>query len=414
MRTIGKLTPRKVATATPPKGKRSVFLQDGGNLKLQVSLGPEGNVRKSWVFAYELSGKRRFMGLGPLHAVSLKDARRKAHQLRGQLVDKIDPLIARRKQRQAALVEAAKAITFEQCAADYLDLHGDGWSEIHLKQWKNSLKNYAYPRIGKLSPADIDSSIIMQMIEPHWKRRTVTASRVLDRIGLIFDYAKTKGYRTGDNPARETRAALPDRATLTEVKHFPAMPPEGVPSFLATLRTHDTDLARALEFHILTTSRPKEVRFATWSEIDFAERLWTRPANHMKGGRIHIVPLTDRMIEILRATSPGGPRDRIFPYGVNAFGHFLDRVKPKDVEATPHGFRSSFKQWTRKRTRFPRDVVEIQLDHKIAKAVEDAYARDAEMFEERVALVNAWSTFCTSPPEAKGDNVVAIGEGRRS
>jgi len=130
----------------------------------------------------------------------------------------------------------------------------------------------------------------------------------------------------------------------------------------------------------------------------------------MKGGRDHVVPLTDRMIEILRATSPGGPRDRIFPYSSTAFVRLLKRAKDKDVAATPHGFRSSFKQWTRKRTRFPRDVVEIQLDHKIAKAVEDAYARDAEMFEERVALVNAWSVFCTSPPEAKSDNVLAIGE----
>jgi integrase len=385
-------------------------LPDGGNLKLQVTVGREGNIRKSWVFAYALRGTRHYMGLGPLHAVSLKEARLKAQRLRAQLVDKIDPLTAQRKQRQAALLEEAKAISFEKCAADYMALHSAGWSEVHKKQWESSLKRFVYPKLGKLAPADIDSGMVMRLIEPLWKAKTITASRILDRIALVMDYAKTHGFRTGDNPARETRAALPDQATLVTVKHFPAMPLEEIPAFLIALRTHDTDLARALEFMILTTSRPKEVRFATWNEIDFAERLWTRPADHMKGGRIHIVPLSDRMIEVLRATSPGKPKDRIFPYSATSFVRILARVKRKDVEATPHGFRSSFKQWTRKRTRFPRDVVEIQLDHKIAKAVEDAYARDAEMFEERVTLVNAWSMFCTAPPEGKSDNVVAIGE----
>jgi integrase len=264
-----------------------------------------------------------------------------------------------------------------------------------------------------MAPKDIDSAIILKTIRPYWKTRTVTASRVLDRIALVLDYATTSGLRSGDNPARLTRASLPEQSTLVKVKHLPAMEFEEVPAFLATLRTHDTDLARALEFLILTTSRTKEVRFATWSEIDFAERIWTRPAANMKGGRNHVVPLSDRMIEILRATPRGPTNDRIFPYSESAFGRLLKQAKRPDVKAVPHGFRSSFKQWTRKRTRFPRDVVEIQLDHKIAKAVEDAYARDAEMFEERVALVNAWSTFCTSLPEAKGDNVVAIGEGRR-
>jgi integrase len=197
---------------------------------------------------------------------------------------------------------------------------------------------------------------------------------------------------------------------LVTVKHYPAMPFEDVPTFLATLRTHDTDLARALEFLVISTSRGREVLLATWSEIDFAERIWTRPADHMKGGRDHIVPISDRMIEILHAVVPGAPHERIFPYTRQSFRNLLGRVKRPEVQATPHGFRAGFKQWTRKRTRFSRDVVEVQLDHRIDKAVESAYARDAENFDERIALVNAWSVFCTSPPEATADNVVAIGD----
>jgi integrase len=411
-RVVGRLTARKVATARPPKGRKAIFLSDGGNLQLQVTLGPDENVRRSWVFAYELAGTRHWLGLGPTHTVSLREARLKARTLRGQLVDNIDPFVERRKTRQALLAEKAKTITFEECCKSYIALHGDGWSLLHLQQWKQSLKNHVYPKIGALAPADIDSAVVMRLIEPHWKVRTVTASRVLDRIGMVLDWATTSGYRVGDNPCRLVRAALPSQAKITTVKHYPAMPFDDVPAFLVELRTVDSLTARALELLILSTSRTGEVLLATWSEFNFAERLWTRPADHMKSRRVHTVPLSDRMVEILRALPPpieGLSDNRVFPMHRAIFGFLLKRMGR--AGATPHGFRSSFKQWTRKRTRFPRDTVERQLDHKIAKATEESYARDAEMFEERIALVNAWSTFCcTPPPEEKADNVVAIGE----
>jgi integrase len=190
------------------------------------------------------------------------------------------------------------------------------------------------------------------------------------------------------------------------------MPFEDVPAFLAELRSIDSLAARALELLILSTSRTREILLATRSEFNLSERLWTRPANHMKSGRVHTVSLSDRMVEILQALPPpitGEPQERAFPFHHATFSLLLKRMNRK--EATPHGFRSSFSQWTRKRTRFARDVVERQLDHKIEDSTEGAYARDAEMFEDRIALVNAWSTFCcTPPPEEKADNVVAIGE----
>ena len=151
MRVVGRLTARKVSTAKPPKGRRAIFLADGGNLQLQVTVGPEGNVRKSWIFAYELAGKRHWLGLGPLHTVSLKEARLKARALRNQLIDNVDPLDERRKARQALLAEKARTITFEECCKSYIALHGDGWSLGYLQQWKQSLKNHVYPKIGALA-----------------------------------------------------------------------------------------------------------------------------------------------------------------------------------------------------------------------------------------------------------------------
>jgi integrase len=409
VRIVGKLTARKVANARPPKGKRAIFFSDGGNLLLQATVGSdEKHVRRSWIFAYERAGTRHWLGLGPTHTVSLKEARLKARALRNQLIDNVDPLVERRKAQQALLREKAKAITFEECCKSYITLHGDAWSLMHLQQWKLSLQNYVYPKIGSLSPADIDSAIVMRLIEPLWKTKTVTAGRVLDRIGMVLDWATTSGYRSGDNPARLVRTALPSQTKITTVKHFAAMPFEDVPAFLVELRAINSLAARALELLILSAGRSRETRLATRSEFDLSERVWTRPADHMKSGRVHAVPLSDRMVEILQALPPGDPEEKAFPFHHATFSLLLKRMNRLD--ATPHGFRSSFKQWTRKRTRFARDVVERQLDHKIDANTEGAYARDAEMFEDRVALVNAWSTFCCTPPEAPADNVVAIGE----
>jgi hypothetical protein len=195
MRIIGKLTARKVATAKPPKGRKAIFLSDGGNLLLQATVGKDGNhVRRSWVFAYELAGTRHWLGLGPTHTVSLKEARLKARALRNQLLDNIDPLVERQRARQALIKEKAKAITFEECCKSYITLHSDGWKSVaHLQQWQSSLRNYVYPKIGNLSPADIDSAVVMRLIEPLWKTKTVTAGRILDRIGMVLDWATTSG-----------------------------------------------------------------------------------------------------------------------------------------------------------------------------------------------------------------------------
>jgi integrase len=410
-RVVGRLSARAVATARVPKGKAKHVLPDGGNLYLEITSGAEGPCR-SWLFAYQLHHRRHWMGLGATHTVSLGEARAKARALRQQLIEGIDPLEAKRERVRAAIAAAAKATTFEECANAYIELHGDGWSAKHLRDWQSSLRKHVFGKIGKLAPADIDSAIVMKVIEPIWKTKTVTASRVLDRVAMVLDYATTSGYRFGDNPARLTRSALPKQSKITTIEHYPAMPFDRVPAFMTTLRAHDSISARALEMLVLAAARTEELRLATWSEIKWKERKWDRPAAHMKGGEDHTVPLCDRAIEILRAMPPGEPADIIFPVGKHAIGRLMDKLKPDDVEAVVHGFRSSFRQWAATRTNYADHICEMALAHKIPDAVMKAYKRKAEPFEKRARLMREWASYCSKPAPAAaatGSNVVAIG-----
>src|SRR5271166_2386107 len=264
-RIVGRLNARKVATAKLPKGKTKHVLADGGNLFLEITQGAEGACR-SWLFQYQLHHRRRFMGLGPTHTVSLSEARAKARSLRQQLIDGVDPLEAKRERVRAAIAAAAKATTFEQCANSYIKLHGDGWSAKHLRDWQGSLRKYVFGKIGKLSPGEIDSALVMKVVEPHWKTRTVTMGRTLDRVAMVWDFAKTSGYCSCDNPARATRSALPKQSKITAIEHYAAMPFDRVPAFMAALRAHDSIAARALELLVLAAARTEELRLATWSE----------------------------------------------------------------------------------------------------------------------------------------------------
>jgi integrase len=405
-REIGRLNALRVAAAKLPEGKTKHLVPDGGNLYLEIVQGKEG-LLKSWLFNYQLHHRRRFMGLGPAHTVSLAEARTKARAYRQQLIEGIDPLDAKRERIRAIIAEKTKATTFQECAESYMRLHGDGWSTKHLHQWRATLESYVLPKIGKLAPADIDSALVMKVVEPLWKTKTVTASRVLDRIALVLDFAATSGFRSGDNPARLTRAALPKQAKIASVEHLAALPFEMVPAFMARLRTINTPAARATELLILTVSRSDELRLAMWGEIDFAVRKWTRPADHMKGNQSHEVPLCDRAIEILRALGPGEPLRPIFSISKSTIPRLVERLKPEGIQAVPHGFRSSFRQWAATRTGYADHIVETALAHKISNAVVKAYKRRAEPYELRARLMQQWADFCAKP-EPAGDNVVAM------
>src|SRR5262249_30098338 len=247
----------------------SVLLADGGNLYLQCTRGKEGHIRRSWLFRYELDGRRHEMGLGALHTVGLSEAREKARGLRQQLLDRIDPLEAREQAERARLAEKTRTVTFKQCAKSYIALHEDSWrNDKHRAQWDSTLETYAYPVIGDLAVGDIDQASIMKVIEPLWRTKTETASRVRGRIEAILDYATASGFRTGDNPARHVVVALPKRSKVHKVQHHSAPPCEQLPDFMAELRRRESPSARALEFTILTAARTNETIAATWSEID--------------------------------------------------------------------------------------------------------------------------------------------------
>jgi integrase len=382
---------------------------DGGGLYLQVSDAGA----KSWLFRFMLAGRARTMGLGSLHTIALAEAREEAARCRKLLREKIDPIEARNAGRSRAALEAAKAITFEQCARAYVQAHRSGWKNAkHAQQWENTLTTYAYPVFGSLPVAGVDTALIMRCLEPIWKHKAETASRLRGRIESVLDWATVRGYRAGENPARwrgHLAKLLPVRAKVRRVEHHAALPYAELSGFVAELRKQPGVAARALEFTILTATRTSEVLGAQWGEINLDARVWTIPASRMKAGAEHRVPLCDRAIALLEelgATSRGyvfpGQRPRQ-PLSNMAMLMLLKRMQRVDL--TVHGFRSTFRDWAAEKTNTPQEVCEMALAHTIGNKAEAAYRR-GDLFERRRALMTQWQRHCETPKHAKA---VAIG-----
>jgi integrase len=396
-RVLGKLTGRRVATAKPRGKRRATVFSDGGNLWLQVSLGESGNVRKSWTFRYAINGKQRVMGLGSVNTFSLAEARERARALRQQLADGHDPLELREAARQAKLAEAAKTMTFEQCTRMYLDLHADGWSAEHSRQWNSSVRLYVLPQIGDVPVRDIDQAAVMKIIEPLWQTKRVTASRVRARVEAILDYATAHRFREGDNPAR-ILSALPTKAK--PVQHLAALPWREMPAFMSELRALQSVPARCAEFLILTAARSGEAIGATWDEIDLKAKTWTVPAARMKARAEHRVPLSASAVELLSSLTRTGPL--VFG-GTKVLQEtalrrmVLAKLRPgakaRRSTITTHGMRAAFKTWASDSTNYARDIVEVALAHKRGGKVEQSYER-GDLFEKRRRLMEAWSKFC--------------------
>src|SRR5262249_5416450 len=257
---IGKLTSRRVATAKPRHGRRALVLGDGGGLWLQATLGDDGTtVRRSWVFRYEIGGRRPEMGLGATDTRSLAAARDKARSLRQRLLESVDRVEAREADRRAKLAEAARTKTFRQCAEAYLGLHADdGWSRRHLHQWRTSLRDYAFPTIGEMLVRDVDEAAVMRVVQPIWAKKTTTGAR------LVIGRASPRAVRKGATPARHVAAALPKKAKIARVRHFAALPWQDVPEFMSELRGVKGIPALCLEFVVLTGVRTGEALGATW------------------------------------------------------------------------------------------------------------------------------------------------------
>jgi integrase len=353
-----------------------------------------------------LNGRRHDMGLGPLNAVSLADARTKADTYRRSKVDGDDPLGARAAKNLAIKLEAAKAITFKECAKAYIEAHAAGWkNKKHSEQWASTLTAYAYPTIGNLSVQAIDTGLVMKVLEPIWQTKTETASRVRGRIESILDWAAVRDHRRGDNPARwrgHLDKLLPKRTNVQKVKHHAAIPYDQIKSFMKLLRKQDGIGARGLEFQILTASRSGEVMGARWTEIDLKKKLWVVPGERMKAKRDHRVPLSDDVIAILRNMEKIQTSEFVFP-GIKknkplssmTFLMVLQRMGQSDL--TAHGFRSTFRDWAAERTNYPRDVPEMALAHAVSDKVEAAYRR-GDLFEKRRSLMRDWALFCNESP----------------
>jgi integrase len=402
-RTLGRLSAREVGNAKPKRGLDSMLLADGGNLYLQATVGREGHIRRSWLFRYELSGRRREMGLGPLHTRGLKEAREEAKRLRLLLLDGIDPIEHRDRAIEARAVESAKNKTLSAVAAEYLKAHRDDWKHPkHAAQWAASLKNDA-KAIADLPVAGIDVAHVLQVLEPIWREKPETASRVRGRIERVLAYAIAAQYRKREhgNPARwehlqellgkKSAAKKAKHARTGKAGHHPALPYREIPDFMVKLRRLNSLSARALEFCILTSARTGEVIGATWREFDLAEKIWTVPAGRMKMGKDHRVPLSDRAMKILRDLRRGG--DRVFPISNMAMLQCLRGLRPG---LTVHGFRSTFMDWAHEQTATAKVVIDMALAHAIGDKTEAAYRR-GDLFEKRKHLMAQWAEFCDKP-----------------
>ena len=356
---------------------------------------------RSWLLRYMRHGRAREMGLGPYPEVTLAEARDAALEARRLLRRGIDPIDDRKRRRKAERLEAEKNIRFAEAARRYVDDHRDGWQNPkHAAQWASTLETYANPVLGAMDARDITPGHVEMVLRPIWLEKQETASRLRSRIELVLGWCKTNSYREGENPARwkeNLKHLLPKRPkkSLT-VKHHPAMPWAELPAFMNRLREVGGMGARALEFLILTAARSGEVRGATWSEINLEKTTWTIPADRMKGGLEHRVPLTDDALELLRAL----PRMAGSPYVFFAArgGKLSDMTvsavtRRMKAEAVPHGFRSTFRDWCAETTNYPREVCEEALAHVNPNKVELAYRR-TDLFDKRRALMDEWAAFC--------------------
>ncbi|WP_369916549.1 tyrosine-type recombinase/integrase [Xanthomonas sp. NCPPB 3005] len=381
-----KLTARKVATVSEPD-----YYPDGGGLYLQVS----ATGAKSWIFRYRFGGKRPEMGLGPVHTVSLAEAREAAQAARKQVQAGADPLAGRR----AVQAATASIPTFWDFATEFIEQQRAGWKNAkHADQWKNTLETYAKPFIGAKRIDQVETDDIMAILRPIWTEKTETANRVRQRIETVLDAARVKGKRSGENPARwkgHLAMLLPKPTTVTPVRNFSALPYSELPAFMVALRKRHGEAARALEFTILTIARTGMTLGAVPGEFRGAD--WTCPPERMKSKKEHVVPLSDAAQAIVK---PRLERDLLFPNDVsgeplseNAMLALLKRMDRGDI--TVHGFRSTFKDWASETTDFPDDLSEAALAHEIPDKSKAAYKR-GKMLEKRRKMMEAWAAYCDS------------------
>ncbi len=391
---MGKLTARGVQTLGDG------LHADGDNLYLLVR--NEGRAR-SWVFRFVKGGKVVQIGLGSFADRSLAEARKLAFELRNALANGEDP----KRRLDNILGRKEEAPTFAEAARRLIEAKRPGWrNQKHAAQWETTLREYAFPRLGRKRPTDIALADVVAVLSPIWQTKTETATRLRQRIEAVLDYCAVHGWRVGDNPARwkgMLDKVLPKPERLKKRQHFAAAGYEELPAIMEALRQHKGIAALCLRFIILTACRSGEARGARWDEIDLERRVWTIPAERMKASRPHRVPLSDEVIALLKEAAALRIDDNpyVFP-GPNTgkplwdvgVSKILRAVRP---DATVHGMRAAFKTWAEEKSRHPSKVIEAALAHVMGDKVEAAYMR-SDLFEQRRQLMDDWARHCC--PEA--------------
>jgi integrase len=390
---IHRLSSVKVANS-----KRAGMYADGSGLYLQVS----DNGSRSWIFRFKANGRTRDMGLGSLATVSLAEARELAAECRRLRLSRMDPIESRKAERVKAQLSAARSMTFDQCRDALIDAHKSAWRNAkHKAQWTSSLETYVTPVFGSLPIQSVDVGLVMKVLEPIWSTKPETASRVRGRIERVLDWAKVRGFRESENPARwrgHLDALLPARRKVRKVRHHPALPYQEIGAFMAGLRVREGVAARALEFTILTAARTNEVLGACWDEIDLQSKVWVVPVDRMKAGREHRVPLSRAGLAVLKQMDTARQTGFVFPGNrpqrpLSNMSMLMVLRRMDRADLTAHGFRSTFRDWAAERTNFPGEVVEAALAHIVGDRTEAAYRR-GDLFEKRRCLMDAWAAYC--------------------
>lgn len=400
------LGPLAVKRLTTP-GKHPVGGVDGLYLKV---VNPSA---RSWVLRVVVAGKRREIGLGAYaeSGMGVAAARAKALTVREDIARGVDPIM--QKKEAASLLRASQALetTFEQAAKRFITAKEPEWRNAkHGDQWRNTLSGYAYPKIGNLMVRHITREHVLQVLEPIWTAKTETASRLRGRIEAILDWARVKGFRDeGINPATwrgNLDKLLPAPKKTKRVRNHPALPIDQMAVFMVTLRATEGMSARCLDFTILTAARSGESRGARWSEIDMERGIWSVPPERMKAKKEHRVPLSPAAVELLKAIERDEKQDLVFPSprtgGELSDMSLLELMRRQDLEATPHGFRSTFRDWAGEHTNFPRELAEVALAHIKGDATEAAYWR-GDVLEKRRQMMTDWADFIGAPISSSTD-----------
>ncbi len=369
----------------------------GGVSGLGLQVHPSG--ARSWILRATIGGRRREMGLGGYPDVTLAKAREAAREARAAIRQGIDPIEAGREARRVLMEESQIKMTFSQAAEAYVAAHVSSWrNEKHRDQWTSTLRVYAYPVLGNVDVSGVELAHILRILEPIWLTKTETANRLRGRLERVLDWAAARGLRGEPNPARwrgHLDKLLANPSKVRRVVHHRALPIDAMPDFMRALRAQEGTGARALEFAILTAARSGEVRGCTWQEVNLQHGVWTVPAERMKAGREHRVPLSTAAATLLMRQPRCPDRPLVFaaadgaPLSDMTLSAVLRRMK---IEAVPHGFRSTFRDWAAERTSHPSEMAEMALAHTVGNKVEAAYRR-GDLFMKRNQMMEDWAAF---------------------